>query len=275
MKQKSKLFVSYIELEEKMARKELKHKPLVEAIFELRWKLSKNSEFPMGSDPQYGLVVGRFSDKIESEYPYHEPLKEAQIPDGMIPYMVQHRFRKSPDNWPVVQLGPGLLTVNETKTYKWENFQPRCKTAVENLFKAYPQKTPLNIDSLTLRYIDAVDADFSKDDIFSFLKDKMKTTFYLPKELFEDEKIIKTPTIFHSEISYSHTELGLVTLRFGIGQRDGKKALIWETIVQTRYDLLPQMPDGISGWLEKAHDLTDDWFFKLIKGDLEKEFDND
>ncbi len=59
---------------------------------------------------------------------------------------------------------------------------------------------------------------------------------------------------------------------FAIGQRSGKPALIWETLVQAARDRIPAIPDGFSTWLGKAHDLTDDWFFKLIEGDLERRF---
>jgi uncharacterized protein (TIGR04255 family) len=229
----------------------------------------------MGTDPQYGLLLGRFSAKIESEYTYHEALNEAQIPDAMIPYMAQHRFRKAQNAWPVIQLGPGVMTLNDTDGYEWGNFKPRCEKAVSSLFDAYPKQGSLKIESLTLRYIDAADADFANVNIFSFLKEKMKTTIHLPDELFADEKIKKVPVIFNMETSFSHSDIGLITLRVGLGQRSSKQALIWETIVQAKQDLLPELPGKISDWLEKAHNLTDDWFFKLIEGDLEKEFSGD
>ena len=35
---------------------------------------------------------------------------------------------------------------------------------------------------------------------------------------------------------------------------------------------VPNDFDSIIEWIKKAHNLTDDWFFKLIKGDLEEKF---
>lgn len=61
-------------------------------------------------------------------------------------------------------------------------------------------------------------------------------------------------------------------MRFAVGKRGGKPALIWETLVQAGRECMPAIPDGFSKWLERAHDLTDDWFFKLIEGDLERRF---
>jgi uncharacterized protein (TIGR04255 family) len=32
------------------------------------------------------------------------------------------------------------------------------------------------------------------------------------------------------------------------------------------------MPASFSKWLDEAHDLTDEWFFKMIEGELERRF---
>lgn len=53
-----------------MLRKILKNKPLVEAIFELRWEL-KEQESRMKIDPHYKILVGRIYDKVSNEYPFH------------------------------------------------------------------------------------------------------------------------------------------------------------------------------------------------------------
>jgi uncharacterized protein (TIGR04255 family) len=98
---------------------------------------------------------------------------------------------------------------------------------------------------------------------------------YKESENLNSNKLKKAPQIFNTGLSFPHNELGIITLRFNLGNRNGKQALIWETIVQTRQNLLPVLPEGITDWLEKAHDLTGDWFFKLIKGELENEFNSD
>ena len=104
-----------------MSQKELKNKPLVEAILELRWKLSIQ-----GIDPHYSLLLGRFPERIEAKYPLHEPLPNAQFSDAMMPYILQHRFRPGLNKWPLIQIGPGVMTVNETEGYTWDKFKELC-----------------------------------------------------------------------------------------------------------------------------------------------------
>jgi len=72
-------------------------------------------------------------------------------------------------------MGPGIMTVNETDRYTWPDFAARCTNAVEGLFNAHPATNELRVEYLTLRYIDAVEVDFAKVSVFTFLRDKMKT----------------------------------------------------------------------------------------------------
>jgi uncharacterized protein (TIGR04255 family) len=258
-----------------MPRKDLKNKPLVEAILELKWVLPPAPGLPAGfqGDPNYRLLLGRFSERVQSTHPFHEPLPTAQIPDGMVAQMVQHRFRTSENGWPLIQLGPGIMTVNETERYVWDDFLERCTKAVAILFEAYPAKEKFAVQDLTLRYIDAVDVDHKRDNVFKFLQEKMRTSISLPDQLFDGERVNKNPTVFNWQASFPQQDPGgHITLRFAIGQRNGKPALIWETLVQAARDHMPAIPAGFSDWLTKAHELTDDWFFKLIEGELERRF---
>jgi uncharacterized protein (TIGR04255 family) len=128
----------------------LTKKPLIEAICELRW--GPVQAIPgTATDPNYKLLVGRFYDRIEKEYPIHEPLPAASVPDEMLSHVVQHRFRKSPQGWPCAQIGPGILTYNETADYDWVPFRDGAAWVVTKLFEAYPSPTKPVIGSLTLR----------------------------------------------------------------------------------------------------------------------------
>ena len=256
-----------------MPRPDLKNKPLVEAILELKWVLPAQVTPEMEGDPHYRLLLGRFSDRVKSDYPFHQTLPSAQIPDVMAAHMVQHRFRVSEGKWPLVQIGPGVMSVNETDGYTWDDFKERCVKSVENLFEAHPAKQDFALQDLSLRYIDAVEVDFSRENVFTFLKEKMKTEISLPDALFNGERVSKKPTMFVWQASFPHDDPGgLVTIRFAVGQRSGKPGLIWETLVQAARERIPAIPDEFSDWLGKAHDLADDWFFKLIEGELERRF---
>ncbi len=46
---------------------------------------------------------------------------------------------------------------------------------------------------------------------------------------------------------------------------------MWETIVHSSSNF-PKLVNELNEWLTKAHGITNDWFFKLIEGDLLERF---
>ena len=136
-----------------MGKVELKSMYLNEIIYEFRWKLLGVDSQEFEEDPHYPLLVGRFSGKVENDYPFHEPLPASKAPSVLVPYVPQHRFRTSKDKWPVVQIGAGVMTVNAVKMYDWNDFSQRCVRAVENLFDTYPNLDDFETRDIALRYI--------------------------------------------------------------------------------------------------------------------------
>ncbi len=248
------------------------NKPLVEAIFELRWAGTPQAP-GIHHDPHYRLLVGRLHERVCGSYPCHEQLPTAALPDELVGYMVQHRFRAGEDQWPLLQVGPGIMTLNDTANYTWEDFRTRAADAVGSLIEAHPQPDALRVVALTLRYIDAVRLDYVADDVLAFLRQMMRVTVSLPPTLLADPTIGRAPEHLQLETRYrSGRPPGSAALRFTTGQRDGQPSLIWESVVQSTDADVPEITGGFADWLEAAHDLTDDWFFKLIEGDLERRF---
>ena len=131
----------------------LNNKPLVEAIFEVRWDLSPS---PTGvpQDPQYDIIVGQLKESLNKELPFHARLPIGIISGFNIPYQVQHQFRIAADAWPLVQIGPGLMTVNETANYTSEKYISLCVHVFTTLVKLWKQNGLVpNISFVSLRYV--------------------------------------------------------------------------------------------------------------------------
>jgi len=257
-----------------MERKILKNKPLVEAIFELRWELQEPAS-GMKIDPHYKILIGRIYDRVKDEYPFHEQLPTAAIPDEIAGYIVQHRFRKDKDKWPLIQIGPGIITLNDTGGYIWEDFEKRLYHILKVLFDAYPDaETNLKINWALLRYIDAVDFNYEENNIFSFLSSNLKICIDIYEKLFEETGVGNLPLGFDLRFSFPATKpKGAVHLRFVRGKRKNEDALIWETQVQSVGEYAPKTKEQIRTWVTDAHTLTDDWFFKMIEGKLMRRFE--
>lgn len=258
-----------------MSYKVLKDKPLVEAIIEIRWALTSTSP-GVEVDPHYKILLGRFYDRVSSEYSEHEQLPTALIPDEVFGQGVQHRFRVGPNDWPLLQIGPGVMTVNDTHKYTWPDFRSRSHAAVGMLFDAYPDLENLKINIMMLRYINAVDFDYTKENTFKFLKDKMNIGISLPSNLFGNSGIKNEPRKLNWQSSFvCENPQGIVIARFATGHRKDRAVLLWETIVQSEAQEVPSMPSEFEEWLDAANDVAHNWFFTLIEGDLEREFKGD
>lgn len=251
---------------------ELKDKPLVEAILDIKWKLQGAPPGPQ-IDPHYKLLLGRLFDRMLKDYPEHEQLPAANFPDELVGHVVQHRFRIAQNAWPLVQIGPGVFTLNSTDDYTWSDFRSRAISAFGKLYDAHPKVDDLIITNMTLRYIDAVDYDFINENVLEFLKEKLKVGLTLPESLFEDTGVDNKPSSFTSQCSYKCIKpKGKINIRFATGQKSGRSAVIWETTIETTEEDLPALPQNFEIWLDEAHAITDDWFFKLIDGDLRRRF---
>ena len=245
--------------------KELKNKPLVEALFEVRWGL--DGPPGMAVDPAYQLLIGQLYGQIRERFPHAVRLPTAEIPELMAPFTPQHQFRVGPDKWPLVQLGPGLLTVNDTEAYLWDNFYTLCRYVVDALFKVYPQADrPLRIVEVSLRYIDA---DILEGAAATEFLRKLKIDIGLPTFLFKDGRVGGLPLGVGLSLAYPTAEpRGTIRLVFNQGRKSDMDALIWETQVASRGEDVPTDPERIVEWLDKAHSITHDWFIRLIEGEL-------
>jgi uncharacterized protein (TIGR04255 family) len=258
---------------------ELKNKPLVEAIMEIRWKLEpipsdlQKTQPAFQTDRHYKLLLGRLYDRIRENYPIHEQLTAANVPDEFVSYLVQHRFRVAENSWPLIQIGPGVFTINSTNDYKWEPFRDRVLDAINKFYDAHPRVDDLKLTNLILRYIDAVGFDYKSINAFDFLKDQLKVGISLPVTLFAKTGVENKPNSFTCQCSFkSDCPKGHITVRFATGQRNNAPAIIWETVVESTGENVPEMTSGFHTWLENAHAIAHNWFFQMIEGELHRRF---
>ena len=253
-------------------RPDLENKPLVEAIFELRWELQAKGP-NANVDPHYKILLGRFYDNVIKDYPFHEELPSTRVPDELVGHVAQHRFRVSENRWPLLQIGPGLITLNDTASYTWKDFEKRAHKLLSALYKAYPKRADLNHTAATLRHIDGLEFDYDSGDILSFLRDKMKIGIDILPTLFRGTGVSQPSSGLDLTLSFKATKpKGVVLLRFMRGLMQMKDALLWETVIQSTGSDVPKTEKGLTTWLSKAHHLSDDWFFKIIEGELFERF---
>jgi len=258
----------------------LPNKPLIEAMLELRWDLVGTSQQGLKTDPGFRIFMGRYYDRVRKEYSHVQNLPASELPESVAGYVARHQFWKRENEWPVTQIGPGILTVNETAGYLWESFRPRLISAFKALFDSYPTEiAPLRLNQIILRYIDSVpfNPETSQVPILTFLRDSLHTTVAIDHRLFSDDpNEAESPLAFNVSLTYrTKTPKGVVMLTQGNGINVDVPSIIWETKVMSSGEDVPNGLQAFETWLDDAHVVSDNWFFTLIRGRLLKIFEED
>jgi len=245
----------------------LPNKPLVEAILEVKWG------DPGLPDPAYPMIVGRLYESVKAEYGVVEDLELAQFPPGLAVHVPRHRFRVGPNEWPLVQIGPGVAALNDTQAYTWQDFRRRALDFFPRLKKVHPDSDELRFTSVKLQYFDAIEFDFRNGDVKQFLRDKLHLQAGLPDVLFSGQPIERNPMHAALQLGFATSEpKGRIQLGVSTGHREDKPAVILDTAVASVGEEAEGARRDFESWLDSAHSLIHHWFFALIQGDLLEEF---
>jgi uncharacterized protein (TIGR04255 family) len=253
----------------------LPNKPLVEAIFELRWGLLTTGPASPPQDPGFRIALGKFYDEVRKHYPVVVDLPTSQIPEDMTAYAVRHQFRTGKNEWPLTQLGPGILTVNDTTGYTWDSFRPKVLQAIEAIFDAYPADLhEFRPQSVRLHYIDAIEFDPDATDPISFLEEHLHTKVVVEPLLFDDPDNPDAAQQVRLNLNFPLSKpKGIGALVFANGARENRPSIIMEILIRSDASDVPQSPAAFATWIDDAHAIVDKWFFTLCRGDLLRRFE--
>src|SRR5258708_6704442 len=98
--------------------------PLIEVVFELRWTIEQQE----AQSIQY--LSGDLYPHIKDKYPFREAIQGFPL-FGNSP---SSRFRVAQNDYPLVQIGPGVLTINTTDAkYFWKEYEAEVIDVIQKL----------------------------------------------------------------------------------------------------------------------------------------------
>lgn len=252
----------------------LLHPPLLEAIFELRWELEQVQQTGGLRDPSYPMMYGRLYEKMKKDLPIIEDLPTTQVHPEANPFVVRHRMRKKKDEWPLIQIGPGVLTVNETKEYSWTSFRTMIARCVESIQESFPLGgIPLNFIKCEIRYVNGIPFDIQKENPMTFLAEKLHTKVDIDPEIFELNDAEESPIGVGLNLMYPlQRPVGQLGVSFNLGQVDSSPAYILQSVIQSLGETVPQDRDSFVSWLNQSHDIAENCFKTLCRGSLMAQF---
>jgi uncharacterized protein (TIGR04255 family) len=233
--------------------------PLIEIILELRWNITNKTDL---SKIQY--LHGDIYSELKEKYPYRESVVPPGLPMDILINQPFHRYRSAANDYPLFQVGPGILTLNTIDTkYYWDNFSDCAEELLKSFLKVFPfdigeKFTP------SILYLDFFPFDFDKADVYNYLNQKFKINF--------GQSFIKNenpPTDVNLGFYYTISD-GDLSITFQKGQNNSRNGII----LQTRINGVPLEPEveKIQSWYENSHNTISDLFKKLTAGELYESF---
>jgi uncharacterized protein (TIGR04255 family) len=265
----------------KLAR--LPNAPLVEVVFELRWKLYDDAiPPPFRIDPGVLPLLKTFSAKMtELGFGSAQDIGRVEQTVGL---SVLRRFRRAPDQaFPLMQVGSGIFATNEGPMYEWERYRDQVLQGVEVLLDSYPNLNgyPLQPDHLELRYRDIFDETLLQTGVLTEFLSRGTTMTVEPPPFLRDperfEASMPTRVVFHAT-PQGRKETQFV-VDFGTVVHEGRAAFSLENKVVTRDAGVPTLDTkrrfipGLEKWLEFAHGLTSSFFKSFVRGELMEQFE--
>lgn len=236
-----------------MSSQKLKNAPLKEVIFELHWKLILD-DAGVPHDPGFELAVGKFADKLKSDFPVHRKLPTADLPFAFIGAPI-HQYWRGDLVYPVVQHGKGMIAVNEVEAgYVWADaFRPLIFQVIDDLVASYDSN--LTFNKLVLKYVDAVDLIGGEAQEFAArnLQTEIILHYPVPGSL-RDFQI-------HQVFELRDGSMMNLNITTGTNNQTQQKAVIWSTVVEKRGDFAKE---EIERWVDYAHDESSAMFKKML-----------
>jgi uncharacterized protein (TIGR04255 family) len=253
---------------------ELFNKPLVEAIFELRWGLIGTDMISSMRDPGFKILLGRFYDKVKEKYPTIIELPSSQMPEEMMPYIVRHQFQTANDTWPLLQIGPGILSANDTSGYTWPRFKDNLSHALCAVYSSYPMDIHQFLPTqVALRYINAIPLDPSRVNLIDYLKQNLHTNIGLEASLSSTVLNIAQPSQLNLNLIFPmQSPSGECGISVSTGKNGDEQALIWQLDAQAVGAAVPSDQGFLLEWVETAHSVIETWFERLSEGELLSSF---
>jgi uncharacterized protein (TIGR04255 family) len=171
--------------------------PLIEAVFELRWRLQEAPSQPaLHADPGLIPLIEGFTRKMKNAH--FGVIRDMSHPLSTGSYGIARRFLVSEEQaFPIMQIGPGIFAANEGPLYSWKSFKSQVKAGVRALLASYPDLSffKLQPSYLELRYVDVFDKSAlgGKSDFFTFLN-TATTLKFEPPPVLRDRNIVRGDT---------------------------------------------------------------------------------
>jgi uncharacterized protein (TIGR04255 family) len=266
--------------------------PLIEVVFEIRWVPPPSYSNPFTRDPFFYVHVSKLLDLLKEQFPRVQSLLPPNVPlPEEISQKILHYKLLSPEKQtPLVQLGPGMLTLNVSEPYSWSVFYEKLKFVLQQLYDSRPDLHNSSPECLSLKYLNFFECSYARNQITDFFKKELDMGDLFPVVLSREPQFIPDPISFNFSWQYpcynsTGDTIGSIIFSTSAGEKSGKKGVFTEIEVQmqkqspvtkgrstelTPPEFFPRSNESVLEWAALAHKAITDCFFTVIKNYTDK-----
>ena len=256
-----------------MASTVYKKAPLVEMVAEVRWDLAPLAAVPNAAlDPFHDSLKGALTTELaKGGFSLVEELVPAEVPREFLAGQVVTRYRKSASEWPIIQLGPGVFTVNVDASYSgWATFRPYLELAFNALVSSHPAPQAWKVNLVRLIAIDAYEGRHGYTNYSEFSRTALKLGPVLPPSFLERFSVDQTLNVVRSETLFPLRQLensiGKIAIADGIHRN--APALLVTTTVDREKSFGAMSAQNLVSLFDQSHDAHRALFHELLGVDL-------
>lgn len=240
-----------------MPSKKLKRAPLKEVAFDIYWRPSRDQ-----NETTYDFALGRFQERVVKKF---SVIKRILPPNVRIQHQAAFQFWTRQGVFPVIQMGDGVMTVNDTdKNYTWEDFRNNIEMAMTALIDSYGRMPEITI--ARLKYIDSVDIDANAKDTEAFIRTNHLTGIVYDYELpgtFRGLSISQTRNLDNNSVL-------TVSINTAVNNVSGRNAIIWSNQIE-RAAITTEKE--LVYWLDSSHAMLSKLFVTMMHPQYYARFD--
>jgi uncharacterized protein (TIGR04255 family) len=265
---------------------------LIEAVFEIRWVPPPSYSNPFTRDPFFYVHVNTLLPRLKAQFPCVQSLlpPNTAIPEEILQSLLHYKLLSAEKQTPLVQLGPGVLTLNANESYSWHMFHEKLKFVLQQLYDSRPDLHNSPLECLSLKYLNFFECGYTRKQITDFFKRELDMGDLFPAVLSREPRFIPDPISFNFSWQYPCTNstgdtIGSIIFSTSAGEKSGKKGVFTEIEVQmqkqssvtkgrsielTSPEFLPRSNESVLEWAVLAHKAITDCFFTVIKNHTDK-----
>lgn len=249
--------------------------PLLEVIFELRWKVVSTGNL-FGYDPGFVPFADAFTKTMtETGFTTHEAVAQ---PGPPIAHQVAFRYRKE-EVFPLKQIGHGIFACNTSTGYEWEDFKAMIGQSIRDVVACYPRSdvTPLVPSVLELRYVDVFNEELLGNVSWQDFIAKATNMRFETLKFLED--VADTGTDRGNlglQLDLKDKNLGRFELQIANRRGDKPSILVTSKVTKRGFGDAPPARDGLEAfalkWAEDAHEISSKFFQSFVSAPLMAKF---